>query len=33
LKDLEPGTYTLQINVADNVGKQTIIPATTFTVH
>jgi hypothetical protein len=33
LKTLEPGAYTFQINIADNAGKQTITPATTFYVR
>ncbi len=33
LKTLEPGTYTLQINIADNVGKKTITPSTIFYVR
>jgi GWxTD domain-containing protein len=33
LKSLEHGAYTLQINIADKIGKQTITPATTFFVR
>ena len=33
LKDLQPGTYTLQINIADNIGKQTITPTVDFSIR
>ena len=33
LHPLQPGTYTVQIKVTDNVNKQTISPTETFEVH
>ncbi len=33
LRSLEPGRYTVQIKVTDNVKKQTIAPTSTFELH
>jgi GWxTD domain-containing protein len=33
LKELQPGPYTLQINIADNIGKQTITPTANFSIR
>jgi hypothetical protein len=30
LESLQPGKYTVQIKVTDNVKKQTVTPAATF---
>jgi len=33
LKLMQPGKYTLQIKVKDNVSKQTLTPSATFEVR
>jgi len=33
LKPLQPGKYSVAINITDNVRKQTVSPSTTFEVH